>query len=397
MTQPLAIIVGAGIAGLSAAWWLDKAGWRAIIIERAPAIRPGGYIVTISGFGFQSLKRMHLLSELESVSYRIKENVIRDRYGRELVRAQYSEIHGTTTEAFSVCRGDLARTLADALPTTASIRFGETMQEVIDQGESVKVTLGNGDVIQADFLIGADGIRSEIRRQFWKDIDCFESLGYAYAAYDIELEDEYRSCCDSYNSPGRLDILYAANNIRLAVLHIWRQDQPIFKSRQNKFEIVRQIPAKMNVEVIQKVIDRADADGATPVVDHLNIVHLPHWSRGRIMLLGDAAHCLTLMSGQGAGMAIASAEILGLELARTANNIPQALENHEKKLRPIIQRLQQYSRRMAAAYIPKTIFSYYLRNLMFKILPHSWIVKWHATSLRAEIDLTVDMSGQDGT
>ncbi|MGX9394036.1 FAD-dependent monooxygenase (plasmid) [Nitrobacteraceae bacterium UC4446_H13] len=78
--------------------------------------------------------------------------------------------------------------------------------------------------------------------------------------------------------------------------------------------------------------------GPEPTLDSLILVDLPRWSKGRVILLGDSAHCLTLVSGQGARMAIASAELLARALARTS--VAEAFRQHDASLRPAINRLQ---------------------------------------------------------
>lgn len=385
--RPKAIIVGAGIAGLSTAWWLDEAGWDSVIIDRAPALRDGGYIVSLSGQGLQVVKRMGLQEKLNAVSYKFDENIVRDNGGRQLVRLQYKDVHGGL-DSLAVCRDDLARILADELPETSSIRFDETVGEVIDQGDGVRITLGSGEIMEADLFIGADGIRSSTRERVWKDEDCLESLGYSYAVYDIHGNPGLQASCVSFNSPGHLDVLYTLRDDRVAALHIWRDDKVQKQDRNLRFPTIRRATAG-GTQLVTDVIDQAEKAGSTPIIDSLTMVLLPHWSKGRVLLMGDAAHCLTLMSGQGAGMALASAEILGKELMAT-QNITQALAQHEKRLRPTIERLQERSRSMAAMYIPKSTLMYYVRNFFLRFMPYSWIVSWHVSSAKAEIDLTQD-------
>lgn len=83
MKTPLAVIVGAGVAGLAAAWWLQHIGWRTIIVERSESLRDSGYMIGLSGPGYDTVTRMGLLPPLQSVSYEINENVYRDRRGRK--------------------------------------------------------------------------------------------------------------------------------------------------------------------------------------------------------------------------------------------------------------------------------------------------------------------------
>lgn len=283
-------------------------------------------------------------------------------------------------------RDDVAQILAKALPESAAIRYGETVGGAIDKGDKIEAKLGSGETIEADLLIGADGIRSSIRGQFWNGEECLENLGYNYAVYDVEDKKELETDCVSFNRPAYLDVLYSLRNDRLAALHIWRDDMTELKDGKPKFETVREVTAGAR-DTVKEILQLAETAGATPLIDSLTMVTLPQWSKGRVLLLGDAAHCLTLLSGQGAGMAIASAEILGRELMAT-KDIAQALANHEKKLRPITERLQKRTRDMASMYIPKGRFMYWFRNLLLKIVPYRWIVSWHVSSIKQEIDLT---------
>lgn len=113
---------------------------------------------------------------------------------------------------------------------------------------------------------------------------------------------------------------------------------------------------------------------------------LPKWSKGRVLLLGDAAHCLTLVSGQGAGMALTSAEMLGNAL-RSAPDLASALERHETALRPIINRLQARSRKMAFFFIPRGKFAFHLRNAVMRHMPRAWLGRYFTSAIKAEIAL----------
>lgn len=388
MNKPLALIVGAGIAGLAAAWWLDKAGWQCIVVDRAEAFRVGGYTMTISGLGHETVKHMDLLDELRSVAQNFEGNIINDCNGRELCRVKYADVHGGL-DAIAVGRDDLARLLARSLPDSCSIRFQETVTKFTEEGDKVRVVLAGGDVIEADLLIGADGFRSKMRRNLWGDGDggCLEPLGYYYAAYNFNEQQEIQNDCHSFNRPGQLDMLFAMRDKGMTGMHIWREDRTLStKSSQDKFDILHRITAN-SVPQVRAAIDRAEKEEALVNLDSLTLVTLPQWSKGRVVLFGDAAHCLTLLSGQGAGMALVSAEILGKELQKTTD-VLEALRNHEAKLRPSIERLQARSRKMAAWYIPKSVISYHFRNLILRILPYSWIVDFHVSTLKSEIDLT---------
>ncbi|WP_158659304.1 FAD-dependent monooxygenase [Paracoccus denitrificans] len=113
---------------------------------------------------------------------------------------------------------------------------------------------------------------------------------------------------------------------------------------------------------------------------------LPRWSRGRVLLLGDAAHCLTPVSGQGAGVALATAEMLGMALQECAS-LPKALALHEARLRPVIGRLQACSREMASVFIPQSPFAFRLRNLVMRRMPKKWLGRYLSGTMRSEMEL----------
>ncbi|KIW94731.1 uncharacterized protein Z519_04708 [Cladophialophora bantiana CBS 173.52] len=386
MEKPLAIVVGAGIAGLAAAWWLDKAGWQSVVVERAATFRAGGYTLSIAGLGYETIQHMNLLDDLKSVAHAYESNIISDNNGKELCRIRYADVYGGL-EALAVRRDGVARTLAKVLGS--SIRFNETVSSFTDRGDKIRAVLAGGDVIEADLLIGADGFRSKIRQQLFEDAghSHLEPLGYYYAAYNFETRPENKENCYSFNSPGHLDMLFTAQAQGMTGMHIWREDRCLStETSRDRFDILREITAK-SVSQVREAVERAEKAEAFVNMDSLTLVTLPKWSKGRVVLLGDAAHCLTLLSGQGAGMALTSAEILGKELQKTTD-VLQALRNHEAKLRPTIERLQARSRKMARWYIPKSAISYHSRNFLLKLLPYSWIVAFHVDSLRSEIELT---------
>jgi 2-polyprenyl-6-methoxyphenol hydroxylase-like FAD-dependent oxidoreductase len=135
---------------------------------------------------------------------------------------------------------------------------------------------------------------------------------------------------------------------------------------------------------VMRLIESCE-NGVTPQLDSLTMVAMPSWHKGRIVLLGDAAHCLTLISGQGAGMAMASAEILSQELARRP--IDEALVEHHRWLSPMIARLQQRSRHMARVFIPDGRMAFHVRNVVLRYMPRRWLGRYFLNAIKKEIAL----------
>lgn len=385
MTKPLAVIVGAGVAGLAAAWWLDKAGWQCLIIERSASLRDNGYMLGLSGLGYETLERMGLKPTLETHAYDIDENVYKDSRGRELLRLRYRDFI-RDLPFMAVRRDDLVRVLFDALPSTASVRFDTTVVgfEALENG--VDIALAGGEKIRADLLIGADGFRSATRKQlFGPDDTCLSPLGYCFAVYDVDAPRRFESDFLSYAEPGHLAEYYVLHDGQLAAMHVWRNDAASLGENEADIDRLETVCRDSHAEV-RSILAQARAARRRILVDSLTMVDLPRWSKGRTLLLGDAAHCLTLVSGQGAGMALASAEMLGKALM-SALHVEEALQQHEATLRPAIVRLQARSRKMAAIFIPQSRFAFNLRNIMMKYMPRAWLGRYFTSAIKAEIAL----------
>lgn len=368
------LIAGAGAAGLAAAWWLSRAGWEITLVERAPDLRTDGYMLGLSGPGYEIVRRMGLLPDLEARARHIHENLYIDRDGRELARLRYGEFF-KNIKWVTLSRTDLIAVLYDAARDAADYRFGTTLTGMEQDPDGADVTLSDGSTHRFDLVIGADGMHSPMRKQLFGDAaEHYEFLGYRFAAFQVADAQGLGHDFLSYSEPGRHTEFYALNDGWMSTLYVWRSAESGFVPHEARRESLRAAFAGTHPGALAP-IDALSGDGAI-VFDDLTMVTLPLWSRGRCVLLGDAAHCLTLVSGQGAGVAISSAAILADEL-RT-NNVMPALARHENRVRPVVARLQERSRRLSRWFIPATPGAYRRKNLLLKYAPRplmSWVVR----------------------
>jgi 2-polyprenyl-6-methoxyphenol hydroxylase-like FAD-dependent oxidoreductase len=382
-----ALIVGAGVSGMAAAWWLDRLGWRVTVVERAANLRADGYMIGLSGPGHAALRHMGLLPALARRNRRINENVYYGRDGKVLLRLRYHEfLKGL--DWLTVARTDLVEVLHEAVRSRADIRFGTTVADLATDAGGVDARLTDASVHRVDLLIAADGIHSATRaRVFGPESDFATRLGYRCAAFQAEDTLGLGHDFLSYAEPGRLAEFYTLDEGRLATLYVWSAtDAPPLADKRAALRAAFD-GAHPNAV---KWIDELPADQPL-FLDDMTLIEMPSWSKGRVLLLGDAAHSLTLLSGQGAGMGLTSACLLAIELGHA--DIDTALARHEARLRPAIQRLQQRSRKMAAWFIPATPRAFAIRNRIMRWAPR-WLLGWYfLRAVRSELVAAAD--GQD--
>ncbi|BEU98626.1 FAD-dependent monooxygenase (plasmid) [Acidovorax sp. DW039] len=392
---PHALIVGAGIAGLAAAWWLTHIGWSIRVLERAHHLRDGGHMMGISGPGLGTIRRMGLVDALRAAAYPdMGTHTYRDRRGRDLLSVDYRKLL-KEMDWITLRRTELVRILREAVGERARIDFGITVESIAEAigDDPLTATLTDGSTCTADLLIAADGVHSSLRtRTIATDAECLRPLGYRYAAYDLPAHWDLAESFLSYAEPGLQSEYYHLQNDRIAALHVWRSSAHGMVPAPERRPLLAQVTARSH-PVVQNGLAAVEP-GAEVVIDDLALVELPAWHKGRVLLLGDAAHSLSLISGQGAGMALASASVLAEELERhagashppTAQHLATALAAHDRRLRPTVERLQQRSRKIAPAFVPATPVTFFLRNLALRALPQQLMRRIFISGLKSEAE-----------
>lgn len=389
--QPVALVAGAGVAGLAAAWWLSRAGWRVRIVERAAHLRDSGHMMGLLGPGLGTVRRMGLVPRLKEVAYPdMGVHVYRNRAGQEILRVDYRSLL-REMDWMTLRRTELVRILHEQIRDHVELTFATTVASFDNAEAGIGVELSDGTGLDADILIAADGVHSGLRKQaFRTDAQCLRPLGYRYAAYDVPDTLRLKESFLSYAQPGLQSEYYTLASGRLAALHVWRSVEQGFVAPQARRELLRNLVHDSH-QLVRTVLDAIEPQ-ADVVIDDLALIELPSWRRGRMLLLGDSAHSLSLISGQGAGLALASASILAEELegvagpgvAPSSRQLAVALARQDQRLRPTVARLQQRSRNLAPAFVPATPLAFHLRNLALRAMPGLLLRRVFLNGLKSE-------------
>ncbi len=382
------LISGAGVAGPTLAFWLLHYGHEPTLVESAPHLRAGGYIIDFWGAGFDVADRIGLLPEILHNGYQIKEVRIVDRAGRRVAgfpAAAFSRIaHGRYT---SLPRGDLAAAIFRKIEGRAEIIFGDSISKIQQSPDCVHVTLASGASRDFDLLVGADGQHSRVRELAFGPESQFEKyLGYKVAAFSVpgyQPRDELVYVM--YTQVGQQLARFA---IRDGSTMFWfmfaddairdgdTQDLPGQKAllRQRFGASGWECPLILDAldQTDDLYFDRVSQIRMDPKL-HPQNTGQNSWSRGRVALLGDAASCVSLLAGQGSALAMVAAYILAGELHRARGDYAQAFTRYQNLFGPFVLQKQEAALRFAGAFVPKSKLSLFLRNQIMNLMAIPWV------------------------
>jgi salicylate hydroxylase len=158
-------IIGGGIGGLTAALALQQSGFEAEVFEQAPELLEVGAAIAIWSNAMRVLQRLQLAEKILEYAGVVEELRWMDQNGFLLNRVSIAD---AKSPALALQRSDLQRILRQALPQSI-IHLGHTLVAQRQQGDKMIATFANGRSVEADFLIGADGVHSRVRAQFIND------------------------------------------------------------------------------------------------------------------------------------------------------------------------------------------------------------------------------------
>ena len=314
------LISGAGIAGTTLAYWLMHHGFEPIIVEAAPKLRMGGYIIDFWGAGFDIADRMGLVPEITQRGYHVREvKVVNDTSRR---------IAGFPVEAFtqiaqgryiSLPRGDLAASIFGTIEDDVEVIFGDSVDRIEQTESCLRVRFKRNGVRDFDILIGADGLHSRTRELVFGPQSQFEKyLGYKVAAFEVA----------GYTPRDELAyVMYTRVGQQVGRFSM-RDDRTMFHfifTDENR-ELPGDPPEQKNL--LRKKFENSgwECRQILDTLDSLDSLYLDRvsqirmnpqqglWSRGRVTLVGDAAFCISLLGGQGSALAMVAAYILAGEL-----------------------------------------------------------------------------------
>jgi 2-polyprenyl-6-methoxyphenol hydroxylase-like FAD-dependent oxidoreductase len=363
------LISGAGVAGPALAFWLARAGMRPVVVERTPALRLGGHAIDVRGAAVDVVEQMGLLAAIRAARTQLKTLSFVRAPEKSPIEVDIPRAQPSGTRDVEIVRDDLVRILYDATKSEAEYLFGDAIAAIVDADSQVSVTFASGTVRQFDFVVGADGQHSATRRLVFGDEDAFtHRIGAYLAIFSLPNLLGLQDRAMLYNEPGHAVAYYTvAGNERAKALLSYRSHARIDLQDESALKAALRERFRRVGWESGRILDAMDASPDF-YFDEIAQIRMPKWSSGRVVLLGDAAHGPSPLSGQGTTLALVGARVLAGALA--AHSEPRsAFAAYERRMRPFVQRNQALASGGLGLLIPASRFSIGVRNAAMRLFP----------------------------
>ncbi|ALN75164.1 FAD-dependent monooxygenase [Aureimonas sp. AU20] len=335
------LVSGASIAGNTAAWWLSRLGNDVTVVERAPEFRDGGQNVDVRDVGREVLRRMGLERTALERGTGEEGTTWVDADGEVVAEFSLEELgsDGPTAE-MEILRGDLARLVYESAREHAAFRFGDRIERIDDDGERAIVTFAGGAIESYDLVVVAEGVGSKTRELMFPDENDPRWMNLTIAYFTIPHVPGDNRMWRWYNATGGRSLSlrpdnYGTTRANLAIQQAPNGEHKWDAERQKAYMRERFADAGWQSERILAGMESTHDF----YFDVLRQVRMKRWSKGRVVLTGDAAWCATPLAGIGTTLAVTGAYVLAAELDRR-DDVAAALSEYEAKMRPMVDDAQ---------------------------------------------------------
>ncbi len=356
------LISGASIAGPSLAYFLSRQGHEVTVVEHTAEVRLGGYPIDVRAGAMSVIEAMGLRPMLQKTHVDLQEIRFVDRAGVSRGRIDIRGLQAPSAHPdLEVPRGELIAALYGLSKGECRYVFGDSIATLAHDEAGVDVTFRKGTPRRFDLVVGADGLHSITRRLVFGDETQFARSigGYCFVAADVTRDP--RQAANSvlvHNVPGKLVSVYDYQERATALFAF-----PATPSREPEEQraLLRgafsgggwRVP-----ELLEQVLRAPDF-----YFDSLTQIHMPAWSRGRVTLIGDAAHCSAFLSGQGSSLAILGAQTLATALGAG----PDYAAVYERLHRPLVTKAQATVGAGRRMLIPQSQLGIWARDLFTRL------------------------------
>lgn len=374
-----AIIIGAGIGGLTTALFMQKIGWETVIYEKKETRAEFGAGIVIAANALHVLANLGVAEKVKQAGAKVGQADIRSWDGKAITAvpvAKQAALYGTYS--YLIHRAKLQAILADHLSDETTLHDRKKMTSFEQHEHGVIVRFEDGTEDYGDILIGSDGLHSDVAKLLFETgslqysgFTAFRGVAaYVDPVYTLEVGGGFEAWGSGkrfgFSQLGEGQIYwFVAINAPEGQL-VGRKKEHVLQQLQGWHAPIEQVVQATDEQAIlnHDIYDRKP---------------LPTWSKGRVVLLGDAAHPMLPNLGQGGAQAMEDAYVLAGCLKEVSdvslNRIRNALASYEAIRIPRANRVVQQSRRMARMVQMDNSVMLRARNLALSLFPDSFKIK----------------------
>jgi 2-polyprenyl-6-methoxyphenol hydroxylase-like FAD-dependent oxidoreductase len=362
------LIVGSGIAGLTLAALLKQRGIEPMIIERAPNFDHAGHMLSLFPIGNRVLYGLNLFEKFLKISKAQNYYNLYSGRGKRIKRyhlTEFMEQYGSTQ---MLMRGDLLKLLKNYIKPK-DLHMSTKIKSLRQRKDAVEVTLSNGKEYTFDLVVGADGMHSQVRDLLFKKGEGVEFHDTDWGAWLWFCDDrKYRHDeITEYWGAGSLIGVYPVKG-ELGIIAAMPNHKACLKSNhKGRRDMLKKRCERVGSALPNNVISAIPEDKEEMFYWSLKDARCKQWSKGRVVLLGDASTAFLPTAGIGAAMAMESAAVLNDELSRVdARYVENAIKFYIRRRKWRVEKAQALSRLMAKQMFVESRLRSCVRNFCLK-------------------------------
>jgi 2-polyprenyl-6-methoxyphenol hydroxylase-like FAD-dependent oxidoreductase len=335
------LISGASIGGLTMVHWMNQYGYEVTVVELGAEPRRGGTPIDVRGDALDCAKRIGVLEEIKRAKLPTKglkfmnaQNVVQ---GTMLVE----EIGAISSDDTEIRRDDLVDILYAKVRDNATYKFDNRITHLDQDENQVNVVFKDGTTGSYDFVIGADGIHSGVRKLVFGEEDQYAHfLNFYFSVFPVDGGLGEQNYAHMYNTPDTMSTIYFYNPEAADTIMVFKSDHKV-KFHRHDMEQQKQIVINafqgIGWKVPQLLEELKLADNF--YLDQGCQIKMPSWTKGRVALIGDAGYAPAFPTGMGSTLAMHGATVLADAMA-VNDSYERAFAVYNESFRPVVEKLQ---------------------------------------------------------
>ncbi len=349
------LISGASFAGLTLAYWLNKFGYQVTVVEMGKGLRKGGSPIDVRGKALEVVKEMGILEKIKANEFVHTDEIVN---AKDETLATFSiNAQAEYLGDIEIHRGDLVEIIYEIIPKNeVEIIFGNSIEKLIQHENNVEISFESGESRIFDLVFGADGTHSAVRRLVFGDEENFKKffgVYFAFAEANHIQTGRPRNSGIVFREVGKQAVIYQFKEAANAIL-LFRAPKLDwdYRNQDQHKQILKEHFANDSNWKIPEILDTM-LHSDNLYFDEACQIHMPTWTKGRVALVGDAAHAPSFFTGMGTSLALQGATLLAKELHET-DDFKIAFEKYTETFKPYAESIQARITRGLKVQLPET-------------------------------------------